>query len=90
MIAETTKSYRGVSCRHCREPIAVSAKVVRLKDEIEGAETSIHSPHSFVARCKLCEYEDMYTMGDVQTFNGEPRKRALRARAGAKLGVEDD
>jgi len=78
MIAELLKSYHGVSCRRCREPIAVSAKVVRLLHAVENNETNV--PYTFVARCKLCEYECLYLIGDVRAFEGEPRMRISRTR----------
>ena len=76
MTAELLKSYGGVFCLRCREPIAVSAKVVRLLNESENRETNM--PYTFVARCKLCEYESLYVISAVRTFEGEPRKRPNR------------
>lgn len=81
MIAELMKSYRGVTCLRCREPIQVSARVERLHDE---RESDASAAQTFIARCKLCECENIYAVADIQTFNGEPRKRIVSAKTKAR------
>jgi hypothetical protein len=76
MTVEPMKGYRGVSCFWCKEPIAVSAKVANLRDGLESEET--HPPHAFIARCKLCDRENIYSFSDVQTFDGVPRRRSSK------------
>ena len=78
MIVEL-KSYRGVSCFRCGEPIPVSAKVMSLQREIERGEAN--GPYAFAARCKICESESVYRISDVLTFEGEPSTRRRKARA---------
>ena len=65
MIAELMKRYVGVACHWCREPISLSAKVANLLEKI--ADSEANSPRAFVARCKFCEYESVYTVSDVQS-----------------------
>lgn len=82
MIAEIAKDYRGVLCRRCREPIPISVKVASLHDEIEASEPS--APHAFVARCRMCDGESVYAMGEIQVIEGTPPARRLRARAAGR------
>jgi len=78
MIPELMRSYRGVLCRRCNEPIPVSPKV-SLQDEFEYSKAD--APGGFVARCRVCEYENVYPIAQLRSFEGEPRSRNARRRA---------
>ena len=78
VIAEL-RSFPGVSCLRCGNPIPVSATIVDIQDDISNGGTDV--PYAFRIRCRICEYETIYEVGKVQTFDGEPRKRGTRKRA---------
>jgi len=78
MIPELMRSYHGVLCRRCNEPIPVSPKV-SLQDEFENSKSD--APGGFVARCRVCEHENVYRISALQTFNGNPMKRNPKRRA---------
>lgn len=79
MIAELDKGYAGVFCKRCREPIPVTSKLESIHyDEIEDESAA----RTFIARCRLCEYESVYVVNDIQRFDGKPHIRRSRA-AGA-------
>jgi hypothetical protein len=74
MIAELVNRYHAVLCRRCRERIPVSSKRVRQDDEKVDASAAR-------ARCRLCDYESVYAVGDVQEFEGNPRIRELELKS---------
>jgi hypothetical protein len=77
MTEETTaQRYRGVLCGHCRQPIPLPGIVERLAGA-EGASVSGEpAVRSFHLRCRVCEREKTYHMGDVMEFEGTPRARS--------------
>jgi len=79
VIAEL-RSFSGVSCLRCGNPIPVSARIVDIQDDIANGGTDVS--YAFRVRCRICEYETIYEIGKVQRFGGEPRKRrGARKRA---------
>jgi len=79
MISELVKSYHGVSCLRCGAPIAVSARLATLREELEFEDREVLK--TFIARCRGCECEDIYPVVAVQRFDGEPRRRSIRKRS---------
>jgi hypothetical protein len=79
MIQEMTlQSYRGVLCRHCRQPIPLPAIVIKLET---AAEKDPEKPvRAFHIRCRACENEHMYKSTDIADFEGTPRPRRSRGR----------
>jgi hypothetical protein len=78
MIAGLMKTYSGVPCFRCGEPIAVSGRVARLQVDLNSEETIAQE---FIARSKLCECENIYSVTDIRTYDGAPRRRIAKPRA---------
>ena len=77
----TTKSYPGVLCARCMEPIPFPPRVISLQEEIENKPTTVQ--FGFTLRCRLCEYESVYLTSEIQKFEGEPRAQIVKRAAGA-------
>lgn len=76
MMAKLMTTYRGVICRTCGNPIAVSTTIATIADRIDA-----DGPQSFGVRCKACLGENIYTVCDVRRFDGAPQPPArLRHR----------
>jgi hypothetical protein len=80
MIAALSKTYRGVSCVTCAEPIAISSTLdAALQDDVETWSDAA-SRRTFIARCSMCDNESRYSIADVRTFEGQLPKREWRRR----------
>lgn len=95
MIAETDRQqYRGVLCIHCRQPIPLSASLVRKEKEMKESELSELSEltsRSFTLRCRVCHGEAMYTESDTIDCDGTPRvrKSPVRHESMLKADIKD-
>jgi hypothetical protein len=72
------RHYRGVLCSRCGTSIPISSKASALRDEFRSAAHNA-TPFSFTLRCKVCCEETVYTVSDVQEFEGEPKRQARHA-----------
>lgn len=92
MIAEASKEqYRGVLCSHCRQPIPLSASLVRKEKELREAgpsEMSELTSRSFNLRCRACHGEALYTETDTIDCEGTPRTRSSPVRRNPLLKPE--
>lgn len=72
------RRYRGVLCSGCGTPIQISSKASALRDEL-GSASADSTPFSFTLRCKVCCEENVYTVSDIQEFEGEPKRQTRHA-----------
>src|SRR6266700_3623907 len=77
------KSFRGVKCLHCKQPIPIPALVARTEAEPPASET-MPGRHQkcqvFHLRCSACGKEKPYKIGEILEFEGEPTDRTPRAQ----------
>jgi hypothetical protein len=76
------QSYRGVRCMSCRQPIPLPAFLIETDARFRGLSREVADEHCarvFSLRCRVCEREKPYRIGDVLDFEGEPRMRASRS-----------
>jgi hypothetical protein len=92
MIAEAkNEKYRGVLCIHCRQPIPLSASLVRKEKELresEPSELNELTSRSFNLRCRACHGEALYTESDTIDCEGTPRTRRSPVRHSSLLKPE--
>jgi hypothetical protein len=68
--------YRGVVCGHCRQPIPVPAIVEKIASSEAESPADEKSIRKFHLRCRVCQREKAYRMGDIVEFEGTPRPRS--------------
>ena len=83
MIEEpAARSYSGVSCLSCGQPIPLPQMVLQITrtDQDSLRSESQSRLRVFTLRCWVCEREKPYQITDVVKFEGVPRPRLARSR----------
>ncbi len=68
------ETYRGVSCRHCGQPIRVRPSIVNRESAFQQSEpnfTKQWCSQVFAHRCRTCGAEAIYTLSHIVDFEGE-------------------
>jgi hypothetical protein len=73
------QSYRGVTCLHCKKPIAISPVVASIESETQAEEASPRKCQVFHLRCVSCGKEKPYKIGEILEFEGAPISRKLQS-----------
>lgn len=76
------KSYRGVTCLHCKHPIPISPLVASIEAELPASETGPvrhQKCQVFHLRCGACGKEKPYKIAEILEFEGAPVSGAPRA-----------
>jgi RNase P subunit RPR2 len=79
VIAQLETRYKAVVCARCGAPISVSAKITRLQED--PRDDTAATPRTFMARCRSCENEGVYTIDSIRSFEGEPTRRKSRSQS---------
>ncbi len=68
-----SRSFRGVECLHCKNPIPVPA-IVGGTDSVpqEGQESLLEHSSVFALRCPTCHKEKPYRTREIVDFEGTP------------------
>ena len=69
-VSSSTEHFRGVLCRHCGKPVRVPGIVLRKDSECRGEHDAGDShfhliSRVFVLRCRSCEREGIYSIGQI-------------------------
>jgi hypothetical protein len=69
------KTYRGVICLHCKQPIPIPSLVARIEAELPAYESTPERNQKcqvFHLRCAACGKEKPYKISEIVEFEGEP------------------
>ena len=69
------QSYRGVTCLHCKKPIAISPMVASIESGTQAEEASPRKCQVFHVRCVSCGKEKPYKIAEIIEFEGTPITR---------------
>jgi hypothetical protein len=70
MIAVRAKAHPTVECRWCQKPIRVPKRVEDRLGLDTGEPQDLVS-QTFTLRCRACERESVYSVGQISTLNSE-------------------
>lgn len=79
MITQLEKRYKAVVCARCGAAMPVSPTIADLKEE--HRDETAATPRAFIARCRSCENEGVYTIDSIRSFEGEPPKPKARSHS---------
>jgi len=76
------KTYQGVCCFYCSEPIRLSTRLLELH-RVGSDRSTADLPYQcqvFILRCNACSKELHYLKSEIETFEGEPPKTGYANR----------
>ena len=74
------RSYRGVKCLYCKQPIRISQLVLNIEAEVQASGTTPTGLrcHVFQLRCAACVKERQYKIAEILQFEGPPATLVTR------------
>ena len=69
------RSYRGVKCPYCLQPIAITVFMASIEAELRADETTsprYRKSQAFNLRCGSCGKEKRYKIGEILEFETKP------------------
>jgi hypothetical protein len=71
------RSYRGVKCLCCKQPIRISPLVLNIEAEVHTTPTGLRC-HVFQLRCAACVKERQYKIAEILQFEAPPATLVTR------------